>query len=159
VIGVTVTVAASVAGILLLLAGFAELAAYEALLVVVALGGLIALRTPILTAARPLRRSRTHRSPPQLLRIERIVRFGVSTEMDADRRLYPLLREQARELLLGRHGIDLDTEPEEARRMLGIDTWEKIRRDRSGSTARTAPGPELEEVEDVVRSIEHLLDR
>lgn len=159
VIVLTFVVALSVTVILVSFSGFVEAMAYELLLGVVALGALVALGTPVVTAARPSRRSRVRLVPPQLLRIERIVRFGISTAVDADRRLYRLLREQARELLRSRHGVDLDEEPEVARAMLGDDVWELIRPDRPASTDRLAPGAELSDVDMVVRSIEQLVDR
>lgn len=159
VIVLTLVVALSVTVILVSFSGFVEAMAYELLLGVVALGALIALATPIATAARSPRRSGVRVVPPQLLRIERIVRFGTSSAVDADRRLYRLLREQARELLRSRHGVDLDEEPDVAKAMLGDDVWELIRPDRPASTDRLAPGAELSDVDMVVRSIEQLVDR
>ncbi|GBD85847.1 hypothetical protein BMS3Abin02_02268 [bacterium BMS3Abin02] len=156
----TLVVAVVVTGILFWFSGFMEAAAYEVLLGVVAVAGLVALRTsaPI---SRPAIGSRTRRRavPPQLERLERVVRFGTSTATDADRRLYRVLREQARELLLSRYGVDLDAEPEEARRLLGDDAWERIRPDRPVSKDRLGPGAELSEVDMVVGAIERLIGR
>jgi len=156
---VTVAVALALSGIFAWLSGFAELAAYEAVVGTVGLVALIALGTPVQTERRAARTASRRLIPPQLHRIERIVRFATSTAVDADRRLYPMLRDQARELLLGRHGVSFDSEPERAKRLLGEAGWEWIRPDRAISEDRTAPGVDPEDIEVVVRSIEDLVDR
>jgi hypothetical protein len=156
---VTVAVALVLSGVFSWLSGFAELAAYEAVVGTIGLVALVALGTRVQTERRAARTVSRRLIPPQLHRIERIVRFASSTAVDADRRLYPMLRDQARELLLGRRGVSFDTEPERARRLLGDAAWEWIRPDRAVSEDRTAPGVEPEDIEVVVRSIEHLVDR
>ncbi len=156
---VTVAVALALSGIFAWLSGLAELAAYEAVIGTVGLVALIALGTPVQTQRRAARTASPRLVPPQLHRIERIVRFATSTAVDADRRLYPMLRDQARELLLGRRGVLFDTEPEHAKRLLGDAAWEWIRPDRPVSVDRMAPGVDPEDIEVVVQSIEHLVDR
>ncbi|MFZ0493942.1 MAG: hypothetical protein WAM81_12205 [Acidimicrobiia bacterium] len=156
---VTVAVALALSGIFAWLSGLAELAAYEAVIGTVGLVALIALGTPVQTQRRASRTASPRLVPPQLHRIERIVRFATSTAVDADRRLYPMLRDQARELLLGRRGVLFDTEPERAKRLLGDAAWEWIRPDRPVSVDRMAPGVDPEDIEVVVQSIEHLVDR
>ena len=156
---VTVAVALTLTGIFAWLSGSAELVAYEAVVGTIGLVALIALSPPAHTEQRTARIVPRRLIPPQLHRIERIVRFATSTAVDADRRLYPMLRDQARELLLGRRGVSLDTEPERARRLLGDAAWEWIRPDRAVSDDRTAPGVDPEDIEVVVRSIENLVDR
>ncbi|NIA25790.1 MAG: hypothetical protein GWP04_09520 [Gammaproteobacteria bacterium] len=154
----TLVVALVATGILFWFSGFMEVAAYEVLLGAVAVAALVALRAAAPTSRAVIGSPTRRRAvPPQLERLERIVRFGTSTAIDADRRLYRVLRQQARELLLSRYGVDLDTEPEEARRLLGDDAWEHIRPDRPVPKDRLGPGAELSEVDAVVGAIEHLI--
>ncbi|NOY55191.1 MAG: hypothetical protein GXP34_04310 [Actinobacteria bacterium] len=156
----TLAVAVVVTGILFWFSGFMEAAAYEVLLGVVAVAGLVALRTSVPTSRSAIGAPARRRAvPPQLERLERIVRFGTSTAIDADRRLYRVLRDQARELLLSRYGVDLDAEPEEARRLLGDGAWERIRPDRPVSKDPLGPGAELSEVDMVVGAIERIAGR
>ncbi len=157
VIGLTLLVALVTAGMLFSLSGFMEVAAYELVLAVIAVIALVTLRATSPTDRRPIPSViRSRAVPPQLERLERIVRFGTSTAIDADRRLYRVLREQAAELLLSRHGVDLDSEPDQARRLLGDEAWERIRPDRAPVKDRMGPGAELSEVEMVVAAVEGL---
>jgi hypothetical protein len=156
---VTMLVALVLSGIYVWLSGFAELAAYEVLVVAMGMIALIAVGIPVQTEPRRPTAVVARLVPPQLNQIERIVRFSTSAAVDADRRLYPMLRDQARELLLSRSGIAFETEPERARLQLGDGAWEWVRPDRPVSVDRTAPGVGLEDIEIVVRSIEQLVDR
>jgi hypothetical protein len=156
VVTITAAVAVCVFGILYWLSGFLEMAAYEVLLGTIAVAALASLSAPA-TVALPAKTRRRTAEPPQLVRVERIVRFGTSTAIDADRRLYRMLQEQAGELLLGRYGVDLGSA--EARRLLGDEAWSHVRPDRPLSVDRLGPGAELSEVEGVVDAIEQLLDR
>ena len=156
---VTVAVALALTGIFAWLSGPAELIAYETVVGIVGVVALVSLSPAAHTERRAIRPVSRRLIPPQLNRIERIVRFATSTAVDADRRLYPMLRDYARELLLGRRGVSFDTEPERARRLLGDAAWEWIRPDRVVSEDRTAPGVDPEDIEVVVRSVEDLVDR
>lgn len=158
---VVATVAAAVVltAVYVWLSGVAELAAYEVVVVIIGLVALTALGTPVPTEERLRSVGTVRLVPSQLHRVERVVGFARSTMVDADRRLYPLLRDQARELLLSRRGIALDAEPELARRVLGEPAWNRIRPDRPVSEDRTAPGVELEDIEIVVEAIERAIGR
>lgn len=91
---------------------------------------------------------------PELERIEREVTLGQTTAFDLHFRLRPTLRRIASELLRSRRGIDLDHEPEAARRALGEETWQLVRPDREPPTERFGPGIELASLRNVVASLE-----
>ena len=155
----TVAVTLVLTAVYVWLSGVAELAAYEVVVVVLGVVALIALGIPIPTEARRRSTGTIRLVPSQLHRVERVVWFARSAMVDADRRLYPLLRDQARELLLSRRGIALETEPELARSVLGEAAWDRVRPDRPVSEDRTAPGVELEDIEIVVDAIERAIGR
>jgi hypothetical protein len=91
---------------------------------------------------------------PELERIERAVMLGLTTTFDLHFRLRPTLRRIAAELLRARRGIDLDAEPERARRALGEETWELVREDREPPLDRFGPGLELASLRNVVTALE-----
>ena len=93
---------------------------------------------------------------PELERIEREVTLGQTTAFDLHFRLRPTLRRIASELLRARRGIDLDANPEAARRALGDATWELVREDREPPHDRFGPGIGLESLRHVVVSLEAL---
>jgi hypothetical protein len=93
---------------------------------------------------------------PELERIEREVTLGQSTAFDLHFRLRPTLRRIASELLRSRRGIDLDREPEAARRALGDETWHLVRPDREPPSERFGRGIELASLRDVVASLERI---
>lgn len=148
-----------VAGTLFLLSGTFEIVVYELILIVMAIVGLMALRPPNPTPeADRVWWNRTARNlpPPQLEALERVVRFGTSTALDADRRLYRRLRDIAAELLLVRYGVDIDAEPDEAEALLGSFAWDRLRPDRRAADDRAAPGADLDEVREIVDAIQRL---
>ena len=102
------------------------------------------------------RRPRPTLRVPELERIEREVTLGQSTSFDLHFRLRPTLRRIAYELLRARRGIDLDANPEAARRALGDETWELVRVDREPPHDRFAKGIDLESLRHVVVSLEAL---
>ena len=102
------------------------------------------------------RRPRPALRVPELERIEREVTLGQSTSFDLHFRLRPTLRRIAYELLRARRGIDLDANPEAARRALGDETWELVRVDREPPHDRFAKGIDLESLRHVVVSLEAL---
>ena len=102
------------------------------------------------------RRPRPSLRVPELERIEREVTLGQSTSFDLHFRLRPTLRRIAYELLRSRRGIDLDANPEAARRALGDETWELVRVDREPPHDRFAKGIDLESLRHVVVSLETL---
>ena len=102
------------------------------------------------------RRPRPALRVPELERIEREVTLGQTTSFDLHFRLRPTLRRIAYELLRARRGIDLDANPEAARRALGDETWELVRADREPPHDRFGPGIGLESLRHVVVSLEAL---
>ena len=102
------------------------------------------------------RRPRRVERVPELERIEREVTLGQTTAFDLHFRLRPTLRRIAYELLRARRGIDLDANPEAARRALGDETWELVRVDREPPHDRFGRGIELESLRHVVVSLEAL---
>ncbi len=92
----------------------------------------------------------------ELEKIEREVTLGLTTSFDLHFRLRPTLRRIASELLRARRGIDLDANPEAARRALGEATWELVREDREPPRDRFGHGIELDTLRAVVVSLEAL---
>jgi hypothetical protein len=102
------------------------------------------------------RRPRPALRVPELERIEREVTLGQTTSFDLHFRLRPTLRRIAYELLRARRGIDLDANPEAARRALGDETWELVRPDREPPHDRFGPGIGIDSLRHVVVSLEAL---
>ena len=125
----------------------------------VALGlGLAALRRAYPPAG-PLRRtggqrSGEHSAPPTLARMEDELALGVAGAFDLHHRLAPRLRTVAAGLLTARRRVSLDRDPEEARRILGDETWEIVRPDRQPPEDRLARGISQEGLARVVDSLE-----
>lgn len=137
--------------------------AYALALAAIALGHLVRAVRRGLPAPGPsafdagLRR-RTSRQErlPELEQVERDVALGLSAAFDLHYRLRPSLRRTASELLAARRGIDLDGNPEAARRALGEETWELVRPDREPPAERFGPGLEPASLRRVVASLEAL---
>jgi hypothetical protein len=102
------------------------------------------------------RRARRQERLPELARVEREVALGMATAFDLHYRLRPALRRTASELLAARRGIDIDGDPEAARRALGEEAWEIVRGDREPPHDRFAPGVQLGSLRSVVASLEAL---
>jgi len=103
-------------------------------------------------STRPRRAARV----PELEKIEREVTLGLTTAFDLHFRLRPTLRRIASELLRARRGIDLDANPQAARRALGEQTWELVREDREPPLDRFGRGLDLDSLRHVVVSLEAL---
>ena len=93
--------------------------------------------------------------PAQLVRLERIVEWSGSSDLDAHTRLRPVLIEIA-EVRLARRGLRLDRDVAEARRLLGSTTWELLRPDRPPPSDRDAPGISPHELEEMLEALEAL---
>ena len=93
--------------------------------------------------------------PAQLVRLERIVEWSGSSDLDAHTRLRPVLIEIA-EVRLARRGLRLDRDVAEARRLLGSTTWELLRPDRPPPSDRDAPGISPYELEEMLEALEAL---
>jgi hypothetical protein len=102
------------------------------------------------------RRPRPPERVPELERIEREVTLGQATAFDLHFRLRPTLRRIASELLRARRGIELDGNPDAARRALGDETWELVREDREPPLERFGRGLDLASLRNVVESLEAL---
>jgi hypothetical protein len=93
--------------------------------------------------------------PAQLVRLERIVQWSRSSELDAHNRLRPVLVEIA-EVRLGRRGLRLDRDTAEARGLLGPKAWELLRPDRRPPEDRDAPGIAPRDLEEILDDLEAL---
>lgn len=113
---------------------------------------------PPVTALRPKSRRRTERRrpPPTLARIEQETALGVAGSFDLHHHLRPRLRAIAGALLGTRRGISLDGDPQSARRLLGDETWELVRRDRPPPEDRLARGLPPSALQRVVNSLEQM---
>jgi hypothetical protein len=93
---------------------------------------------------------------PELERMEREVALGIATAFDLHYRLRPRLRRIATALLTARRGIELDANPEAARRALGDDAWEIVRGDREPPQERFAAGVDIASLRRAVSALEAL---
>jgi hypothetical protein len=91
----------------------------------------------------------------ELERIHRLVVLGGANEFDLHYRLRPLLRQLTSARLYGRHGVDLDRDPEGARQLLGDELWELVSAEREVGR-RTAPGLPVAELAGHVERLERL---
>jgi hypothetical protein len=140
-----------------------SLVAEVALIVVGAIGAgiclaLLAIRLPggnALFEQQLQPRVSTQVWPAQLVRLERTVERSGSSGLDVHTRLRPVLVEIA-EARLGRRGLRLDRDAEEARRLLGPRVWELVRPDRSAPPDRHAPGLRPGELDEVLDALEAL---
>jgi hypothetical protein len=145
------------------LRGYRGLVAEVALIVAGAIGAgvLLGLLTIRLPAGRPVFEEElrphvvTQVWPAQLVRLERAVARSGTSELDVHTRLRPVLVEIA-EAGLGRRGLRLDRDAEEARRLLGPRAWELVRPDRPAPPTRDAPGLRPGELDQVLDALEAL---
>lgn len=100
-------------------------------------------------------RLKTDAWPAQLVRLERMVEWSGSSDLDAHTRLRPVLVEIA-EVRLARRGLRLDRDIAEARRLLGSTTWELLRPNRPPPRDRGAPGISPRELEEMLDALEAL---
>jgi hypothetical protein len=135
---------------------------YELVLAAIALSALVgSFRTfePQLGVRSPFEREPEKPEEPQpiaeLDRIDRLVVLGGANEFDLHYRLRPLLRQIAAERLYDLYGIDLDTDPERARPLLGEELWEIVRPDRQVGR-RSWPGLPPAELAGHVARLEQL---
>ncbi len=93
--------------------------------------------------------------PADLVRLERLVVTGRATAGDLHQRLRPVLQEIAAARLRP-HGVWLDRNPDEARRLLGDDLWELVRADRPRPSDPREPGLSIDQLHSVVTRLERL---
>ena len=145
------------------LPGRLELAARIYALVVCGLVLMLAIAAlrrayPPATALRPKahRQAKRRRPPPTLARIEQETALGVAGAFDLHHHLRPRLRAIVGGLLGTRRGVSLDGDPQSARRLLGEETWELVRRDRPLPEDRLARGLPPSALQRVVDSLEQI---
>ena len=90
----------------------------------------------------------------QLEELEHAVDFSLTTAFDVHYRLRPHLVRIASHRLAARRGIQLETDLEAARRVLGDAAWELVRPDREPPGDRNAPGIDLPALRAVVLGLE-----
>ena len=93
--------------------------------------------------------------PSQLVRLERILAWSGSSELDAYNRLRPVLIEIA-EVRLARRGLRWERDIAEVRELLGPKAWELLRPDRPQPEDRDAPGLAQGDVEEILDRLEDL---
>jgi hypothetical protein len=69
-------------------------------------------------------------------------------------RLRPVLREIAGHRVRTRYGVELESEPERARELIGSAAWEIVRPDRPPPRDRLATGPSFAQLREVVDELE-----
>jgi hypothetical protein len=94
--------------------------------------------------------------PEELQKVEREVALGAATAFDLHYRLRPSLRGIAGELLAARRGIDIEANPDAARRELGGEAWEIVRPDREPPAIRFGPGLDIGSLRAVVAALERV---
>jgi hypothetical protein len=136
---------------------------YVLLIAAIGLGHLFAALRRVLPPRRPSafdaalsRPPRAAHRIPELERMEREVSLGLATAFDLHYRLRPRLRRIAAELLAARRGIELDADPDAARRALGDDAWEIVRGDREPPRERFAAGLDIASLRLAVTALEAL---
>ena len=94
--------------------------------------------------------------PVELERLEREVYLSLGSAFDFHRRLRPLLCEIAENRLMLRHGLDLETRPENAHTLLGDTAWSWLHPDLAEPVERWTPGPSMAELTAVVDALERI---
>lgn len=145
------------------LPGRAELAAriYALVVAAVVLGLLVAALRRAYAREAPLRPAVSQRQerrevPGPLARLEQEVVLATANSFDLHVRLRPRLRVLAAERLASRHDLDMDREPERARHVLGDETFDLVRADRSPPADRLARGIAINDLDRIVESLERL---
>jgi hypothetical protein len=94
--------------------------------------------------------------PPDLERIEHEVALAVAGSFDLHYRLVPRLRALADGLLASRRNLSLEKSPEEARELLGEESWALVRPGREAPRERLGKGIAPDDLGRVVDSLESL---
>jgi hypothetical protein len=93
----------------------------------------------------------------QFRMIARQLTLSSSSELDLHYHLRPIVREIASARLTRRHGIDLDREPERAKKLIGGGrVWELVRPDREPPEDRAARGWSKADLERLMHELEEL---
>jgi hypothetical protein len=105
-------------------------------------------------AARPAERRPA--GAADLRRARRTIVFSLRSAGDVHSRLSPALRAVAGSRLAVNRGIDLEAQPELARRVLGEDLWQAVRADAEAPDDPFSPGMPLERVSELIATLEAL---
>jgi hypothetical protein len=111
---------------------------------------------PVRRLRPPIRKPSPSARPTALARIEGETILGIANAFDLHRRLAPRVRRLALGLLATRRRVSLDESPEEAKSILGEETWELVRSDRPPPTDRVARGIPPDALTRVVESLERI---
>ena len=127
------------------------------LVTLVAAAGALRPRVPESEFDRALRRPRRDRIVPErLTQLERHVSLASDSAFDLHFRLRPTIAAVGAARLWRRHGIELEREPERARRRLPGEVWELARPDAEPPADVNADGPSLRELDRLVSSLENI---
>jgi hypothetical protein len=102
----------------------------------------------------PPPRELTVPSEPERIRFE--VGAATHRSMELHHQLRRRLRRLAQDRLAADHGVDMDADPEAARRLLGDEAWDLLRPDRVAPADRFGPGMPVEGVTRIVTAVEEL---
>ena len=102
------------------------------------------------------RRPRPRDRLKELVREEREVALSMDAAYDLHVRLRPTLRLIAEHRLASRRGVDLDSQQERARELLGDEAWDLVRADRDPPQERFARGIAPDTLREIVDRIERL---
>lgn len=94
--------------------------------------------------------------PPELLEIEARVSLAKVSAFDHQSRLRPLLREIATQRLESSRHVDIDKQPDQARRLLGAELWAELQPAALSRDLRDSPGPTTAEIVRLVDQIESI---
>ena len=104
----------------------------------------------------PRRRRVSAERPAGLEEVERAVDFAVWSTADLNRRLRPLLREVAAHRLRTRRGVDIERNPQTARRLLGEVAWELIDTAPILEPEARRPAASAESIRETIQRLEEL---
>jgi hypothetical protein len=102
----------------------------------------------------PPPREPTAPSEPGRIRFE--VGAATHRSMELHHQFRRRMRRLAQDRLAAEHGVDLDADPEDARRLLGDEAWDLLRSDRVPPDDRFGPGMPVEGVTRIVDAVEEL---
>ena len=105
----------------------------------------------------PVRRLQDARRPPSsLARLEQLAALGVASSFDLQYRFLPQLRSIGAGLLASRRRVDLDSQQDAAREILGEETWELVRPARPAPRDRIGRGITPAQLSHVAESLERI---
>jgi hypothetical protein len=102
----------------------------------------------------PLQRASRSQRVGQLESVARALDLAETSSFDLHNTLRPIVREIAA-ARLARHGVSLERQPERARELIGVQTWELVRPDREAPAGRSnGGGCSRDELRAIVDSLE-----